>query len=290
MPDPLKVLSILRRATSAFRSTPGRSGSVVRLDSAEEVVVVGDLHGHLHVFADVLKDAALDRHPGRHLVVQELVHDTRTDPDGDDGDLSHRLIDVVCALKCQHPGRVHYLPGNHELSELTGRSIGKNGVPLNALFRKGVQTTYGDHAEAIVAAYDGLFRSLPLAARTPNGVFLCHTIPDARYLDEFDPTILDSDDWPGESLMRGGSVYAMTWGRDTTIETADRFAQIVGADLFVCGHQPCDEGAERANDRVLILDGTDPAPAWCLFPARGPITIDDLEAGVRPPRPLSTPT
>jgi hypothetical protein len=176
---------------------------------------------------------------------------------------------------------VHYLPGNHELSELTGRSIAKNGVPLNALFRKGIATSYGDMAGAIREAYDDLFRALPLAVKTPNRVFLCHTIPDARYLEEFDVGVLTAENWPPEALMRGGAVYGMTWGRDTAIETSERFAQIVDADLFVCGHQPCDEGFRKANDRLLILDGTDPLPVYCLFHAHGPITMDDLIAGVR---------
>jgi Calcineurin-like phosphoesterase len=282
MPDPIKILATVRRAAELARATPGRSGSVVTLgESATDVLVVGDLHGHIHNFAAALKVAALATNPGRHFVVQELVHDPRTDPDGSEGDLSHRLVDVVCALKCQYPDRVHYLPGNHELSELTGRSIAKKGVPLNSLFRLGLENSYGAMAGAIREAYDVLFRSLPLAIRTPNRVFVCHTIPEARQMDTFDPSVLAADEWTPESLVRGGSVYAMTWGRDTSIEAADRFAQIVDADLFVCGHQPCDEGFKRANDRLVILDGTDPIGAYCLFPARGPIGIDDLLADVK---------
>ncbi|MDB5348995.1 MAG: hypothetical protein JWN86_242 [Planctomycetota bacterium] len=282
MPDPQKILATIRRATDLSRATPGRVGAVVHLGGeVEDVVVMGDLHGHIHNFAGLMTVAALGKHPTRHLVVQELVHDPRTDPDGEAGDLSHRLVDLVCALKCQFPDRVHYLPGNHELSELTGRSIAKNGVPLNALFRKGIETTYGTMAGPIRAAYDELFRALPLAVKTVNRIFLCHTIPDAQFLDTFDVSVLTAEDWPLESLERGSAVYAMTWGRDTAIETAERFAELVDADLFICGHQPCDEGFRRANDRLLILDGTDPLPVYCRFPARGPVTMDALVAGVK---------
>src|SRR6266581_2676323 len=108
MLDPQKILSTIQRATTLFRATPGRSGSVVRLDAANEVLVVGDLHGHIHTFAQVLKEASLIKNPGRHLVLQELVHDPRIDPD-EGGDLSHRLVDVVCALKCEYPDRVHLI-------------------------------------------------------------------------------------------------------------------------------------------------------------------------------------
>ncbi len=43
-------------------------------------------------------------------------------------------------------------------------------------------------------------------------------------------------------MKRRGTIYALTWGRDTAPETADRFAAMVDADFFVTGHQPCDAG------------------------------------------------
>jgi len=281
MPDPHKVLATLQRALDLFRRTPGRRGSVVHLDNAEEVMVVGDLHGNVGTFAQVLKLAKLESHSGRHLVLQELVHDPRADPDDEVGDLSHRLVDVVCALKCQFPTRVHYLPGNHELSEVTRRSIAKNRVALNALFLKGIETDYGPAAGVIHAAYQSLFAALPLAARTPNRVLIVHTIPEGRDLDAFDPAIFEAETWPPESMMRGGSVYGLTWGRDSTPETADRFAAIVDADFFVTGHQPADEGFRVANHRQLIVDGTPPRPGLVVFDAKAPMSMEMLRAGVK---------
>src|SRR5947209_20452139 len=140
MPEPEKILLTIERATDLFRASPARTGSVLRLDGAGGVMVVGDLHGNVTTFGQVLKVAALDKNPRRHLVLQELVHDPRAE-ELPDGDRSHRLVDLVCALKCQFPDRVHLILGNHELSELTKRSISKNGVMLNALFRDGVEAS-----------------------------------------------------------------------------------------------------------------------------------------------------
>jgi hypothetical protein len=126
MPDPQKILATVRKATELMRSTPGRSGSVIAIDDADEVMVVGDLHGNLPAFRQALTIAALDRHPRRHLVLQELVHEINKNDD-DRPDRSHRLVDLVSALKCQYPQRVHLILGNHELSELTGRIIGNAG-------------------------------------------------------------------------------------------------------------------------------------------------------------------
>lgn len=282
MPDPAKLLFTVRRALELFRATPGRAGGVVTLgESASEVLVVGDLHGNLPAFRKLLDVAALQRNPSRHLVLQELIHGPYRYPD-DGGDRSHQLLDLVCALKCQCPERVHLILGNHELSELTGRSIGKNGIALNALFRQGIDTAYGDRSEEVYQLYLALFAGLPLAVRTPNRVFLCHTIPDPIYLDDLDLEVLKADTWTPEAMKRGGTVYAMTWGRNTEPETLDRFAAMVDADLFVTGHQPCETGVQQPNPRQIIIDGTPPCPTYCLFPARGPVTIEQLLEGARP--------
>jgi hypothetical protein len=281
MPDPQKVLATIQRATTLFRCTPGRKGGVVTLDaSVQDVMVVGDLHGNIPAFRHILLAADLAKKPCRHLVLQELVHGSRLYPD-DQGDKSHQLVDLVSALKCQFPGRVHLILGNHELSEVTNRPIAKAGQALNALFRQGIDTAYGSSGEAIYAAYLELFKALPLAVRLPNRVFLCHTIPDPIDLDLFDPTILDADTWPAEAMARHGSVYAMTWGRCTDAENIDRFARVVDADYFITGHQPCDDGFRQANHRQIIIDGTDPYPAYCLFPAKSAPTIESLLECVR---------
>ncbi len=280
MPDPRKILFTLRKATELMRQTPGRSGGVVKLDSAEDVLVVGDLHGNLPAFRRALDLAALDRFPARHLVLQELIHGPQQYP-GEAGDRSHQLVDLTAALKCQYPDRVHIILGNHELSEITDRIIGKDGEALNAKFRKGIITAYGTAANEIVTAYKTLFRALPLAVRTPNRVFICHTLPEARDLDTLDLEILKANVWPDEAMKRRGSIYAMTWGRDESPETADRFATMVDADLFVTGHQPCDEGFRQANHRQIIIDATPPAPTCCLFSCTRPLTVEDLLGGVR---------
>src|SRR4051794_1022075 len=207
MPDPEKILATVRRATTLFRATPGRSGGVITLDGAvvDDVMVVGDLHGNIPAFRQALQAAALDKHPARALVLQELIHGPRMYPD-DRGDKSHQLVDLVCALKCQYPERVHLILGNHELSELTGRPIGKNGVMLNDTFRQGIETSYSPHAGEIYRSYQDLFAALPLAVRTPNRVFLCHTIPDPIPIDRLDMDVYEDDEWPEAGMRRGGTV------------------------------------------------------------------------------------
>jgi hypothetical protein len=280
MPDPRKRLTTIRRATELMRATPGRSGGIIVPERAEEILVVGDLHGNVQAFKQVLVLAALDRNPRRHLVLQELIHG-KIEYHNDGGDCSHQLVDLFSALKCQYPDRVHLILGNHELAELTGRIIGKDGKALNLMFRMGISTAYGSSAAEIYEAYKGLFAALPLAIRTANRVFVCHTLPDEDDLDNLDLDLLKADIWPAEAMQRHGTIYALTWGRDTDPRVADRFAAMVDADWFICGHQPCDEGFRQANHRQIIIDGTNPCPAYCLFPTTAPTTIEELLKCVR---------
>jgi hypothetical protein len=273
MPDPDRLLHTLRRATDACRATPGRTGRVVSLSDAADVLVGGDLHGHLGNFQALLKKADLAHHPRRHLVLQEVVHGPHQYPRG--GDKSHQLLDLVAALKCQYPGRVHFLPGNHELAQATGRSIAKGDTDYNELFVQGVRTAYGGRADEVYAAYLDLIAAAPLAVRTANRVFVSHSLPSALRMDNFRLDDLLRETRP-EDLDNHGAAYALVWGRDTRPATVAAFLAKVDADLLVSGHIPCDTGFVAPNDRQLILDSMTSPAGYCLFPADRPLTHADL--------------
>ena len=279
MPDPERLLTTLRRATLACRDTPGRRGRTVRLDAADEVLVGGDLHGHVGNFRGLLLRADLGRNPRRHLVLQELIHGPFRYPDG--SDKSHQLVDLLAALKCQYPRQVHYLPGNHELAQQTGRVIGKGDEVLNQLFREGVTAAYGAHAGAIYDAYLALFAAAPLAVRAPNRLLISHSLPSEKWLSTFDPAALERDAHDPADLEPGGSVFALAWGRDTAAAHVAAFLAKVDADWLVTGHVPCDTGWEAPNERQIILDCMGSPAGYGLFPADRPLTRDELVGCVR---------
>jgi hypothetical protein len=275
MPDPDRLLATLRQAARAYRDTPGRRGRRIDLADADEVLVAGDLHGHLENFRRLLARADLGKHPRRHLVLQELIHGPFEYPQG--GDKSHQLFDVVAALKCQYPRQVHLLPGNHELAQWTDRHIEKNDRSLNGLFLQGVEAAYGRRASEVDAAYRALFAALPLAVHPPNRFFISHSLPSARRMAEFDPAVLEREELDRRELLPGGSVFALLWGRDTSPANVEAFLHKVDADLLVSGHIPCEErGYATPNDRQLILDCLGTPAAYCLFPTDRALTLKDL--------------
>jgi len=275
MPDPTRLLKTLAQAIAAFRTAPGRQGRVVALTDASDVFVVGDLHGHLGNFQSALKLADLASHPRRRLVLQEVIHGPNRYPDG--GDKSHQLLDLVAALKCQYPDQVHFLPGNHELSQATGRSVAKDDTDFNQIFVAGIRSAYAEHADTVYAAYLELIAAAPLVVRTPNRVFVSHSLPSALKLPRFRYDDLLRETEPAD-LESTGSAYAISWGRDTRLEHVASFLALVDADLLVTGHIPCENGVWSPNDRQIVLDAMQSPGGYCLFPADRSLTHGELLA------------
>jgi hypothetical protein len=275
MPAPDRMLTYLRQALTLVRATPGRRGHVVELPPCADVLVVGDLHGHVGNFQSVLKTADLANHPGRHFVMQEVIHGKFRYPTG--GDKSHQLVDLFAALKCQFPKQVHMIPGNHEMAQWTGRKVLKADEDLNDLFEQGVNSAYGAAAgPEIYKAYLELFKALPVAIYAPNRVLVSHSLPAARVLPAFDPARLEADEHGEADWQPGGSVHSLLWGRDTSAANAAEFLRRMDADLLVSGHIACENGFDVPNDRQVIIDCAESPGGYVLFPADRPLTHAEL--------------
>ena len=280
MPAPDRMLTHLRQAVALVRATPGKKGHTVALDDCADVLVAGDLHGHIPHFQSLLKYADLANNPKRHFVMQEVIHGKFRYPHG--GDKSHQLVDLFAALKCQYPRQVHYLPGNHELAQWTNRPVLKSDENQNALFREGVNEAYGPKfGPQVYDAYLELFQALPVALRAPNGVLVSHSLPTARALALFEPARLERDTYDADDLQPGGSVHSLLWGRDTSADAVANYLRKMGCDLLVSGHIACDQGFLVPNDRQVILDCAEHPGGFVLFPADKPLTHQELVACVR---------
>lgn len=277
-----QVIHTYERAAAANLATPGREGNVVHLtpDLGDEVMITADLHGHRRNFNQIKRVAALDEHPRRHLILQEVCHGGPTYP-ANGGCMSHTMLEDVAKLKAKYPERVHFLLSNHELAELTDYPILKSKKMLNLSFRLGLQEMYGPAAEKVRQAYAEFIRSCPLAVRLDNRVFICHTLPEEVDRLGFDAGIfqreLDADDY-----REHGDVFNLVWGRDYRPENAAAFAKLVDADVLIHGHDPCPSGFRAPNEQQLILDCCGDHAAYAILPINGRLTHQEVVSRVRP--------
>jgi hypothetical protein len=289
------ILATFDRAAERNRRTPGRQGSTVFLDCtphvprevtptlpsaglADEVMLTGDVHGHRRNFNLIRRLAALEENPRRHLVLQEVCHGGPAYDAG--GCMSHAILEDVAALMIEHPGRVHFILGNHELAELSDYPIQKNRQLLNLQFRLGLRQMYGPAGEEVREAYVRFLWSCPLAIRLPRGVFIAHSLPDGVDRRDFDPSVLLRELRP-EDCAEGADVFRLLWGRDYRRENARAFAERIGARILITGHEPCDEGFIAPNDRQIILDCCGDKAAYVLLPVGVAISQAEMIGRIR---------
>jgi hypothetical protein len=274
------VIATYKEAAEANLKTPGREGNVVVLgaESADEVMITGDLHGHRRNFNAIRKVANLDRKPRRHLILQEVCHGGPTYPTNG-GCMSHSLLEDVAKLKVQYPDRVHFLLGNHELAELTDYPIQKNKQMLNLLFRLGLQEMYGPATEKVREAYFPFIRTCPLAVRLGK-VFISHSLPESVDSRRFDQAVFHRE-LQSEDFLERTPVFDLVWGRDYRQENAKAFAQLVRADVLINGHEPCSEGKQTPNDFQIILDCCGDKACYVLLPTEEELTQSEIVSRIR---------
>lgn len=247
--DPAAVADAFRVAADANLHGPSRRGSVDHLPDHGRLIVTGDLHDHALNFRRILKLAALDADPDRHLILQELIHgESRVN----DADLSIRMLARGAELKQRYPGQVTVLLSNHELAQANGEQIMKDGQSVTDAFTRGIEYLYGAAADDVWDAAHRYIRSLPLAARGPHGVMISHSLPAPRAIERFDKAVLDRP-LTEQDLSPRGAAYDMVWGRHQNRKITHELAEAWGVGAFVLGHQPPEMGFDTLTDHVLLI-------------------------------------
>jgi len=239
----------LRRAAALNVSDDRRRGNVLHVD-AGELIVTGDLHGRREALNKIAAYADVGASPSRLLVLQEIVHgplDARTGRD--------RSIEVLLRavrLKLDHPHEVLFVLGNHDVAEVTGSEITRDGQPSCRTFREGVRFAFGADAEEVIDALGTFLLSLPLTIRCANGVWVSHSLPGPDADLDACMDVLGRP-YRQQDFRRGGGVYEWTWGRRHTPETVDALARRLEAAFFVIGHLHVPEGLAWVSPRAVSL-------------------------------------
>lgn len=272
-----QACGILYDAVSAIEGDPNREGSLLRFGGAGQLVMTGDLHGNVANFEKLRRFCALERSPGRFVILHELIHG---EVGGEDGlDLSIDLLLRAAAWKCEFPDNVFFLQSNHELAQLRNQEITKAGRSVLYDFEQGVRARFGDGAAAVLDAVSAYIAALPLAARTANGVFACHSLPDPLLIPHFDVGVFERR--PTEAdLSPGGPAYALVWGRFHSAQSVEVLAARLGVEHFIVGHTPQEFGY-RVVGRMIILSSEHNHGVFLPIDLSRRYTTQELEAAIR---------
>lgn len=260
---------IFRRGAEANRSAACRVGSTDVIAPPGTLLATGDLHDnplHLQRLMDLAGfegHARPDHRPGDvesawaspvHLVLHEVIHSDRL---MNGMDFSYRALARVAALKADHPEEVHTLLANHELAQIVGAGIVKNGVRVVEAFDAGVAYVFGEEAPRVTAAIAEFVRSMALALRchTPRGDILCaHSLPGIGMMQRFDPAVLQRPLTDDDYAPRQGSAHLMVWGRGYDAEQLEDLVERWGVDTFILGHEHVAGGVEFREPNAVVIN------------------------------------
>jgi len=247
---PPTIIDLLIQGTKANNTDPFRIGNLLQLPESGTVIVTGDLHGHRRNFERIVAYADLANHPDRHVVLHEIIHGGPEDMHG--GCLSYKLLFDVIRYKLAFPDRVHTIMGNHDTAFINNSEVMKNGKEMNRAMRAALEREYHQAGDDIILAIRQFLFSQPLAVKCPNRIWISHSLPADRWVDKFDPEIINKP-LKISDIVRPGSAYLLTWGRKHSQALLDKMAQIFDVDIFILGHQPQPEGWARTGRNLLIL-------------------------------------
>ncbi len=255
-----EVARVFDDACAANRDANCRDGSIDRIGANGLLLATGDLHDNPVHFARVVALAGLpgtdDRDP-HHVTLHEVIH---ADQLVGGVDLSHRALLRVAALKVKDPEEVHTLLANHELSQIVGAGIVKDGVRVAETFNDGVDYVFSDDAPMVIEAIARFVRSMPLALYAEQakghagGVLCAHSLPGPEMMDRFDPGVLERDLTEDDYIPRRGSAHLMVWGRRHTPEQLAELAERWSVELFVLGHEHAETGWRLLEPNAIVLN------------------------------------
>jgi hypothetical protein len=247
---PQTIVDLLNKGIEACNADKFRRGNLIHLPADGSLVITGDIHGHRRNFERIVAFADLANNPNRHIVLQEIIHGGPEDSQG--GCLSYKLLLDAVRYKLDFPDRVHIIMGNHDTACINSSEVMKDGREMNRAMRLAMDREFEQAGADVGLAIRQFLFSQPLAIRCDNRIWVSHSLPGDRYIDKFDPKILDRQ-LKINDVVRPGSAYLLTWGRKHSRQLLDKMAKLFDVDIFILGHQPQEQGWSRVGDNLIII-------------------------------------
>jgi hypothetical protein len=233
---------------------------IVDLPTSGTIFVATDLQGNARDFdrvAELFEARHAERGDAHLLVTGDLVHGPEYTREQWPPHLGTYYVGDSCgvleraeALQRRHPGRVHYLLGNHEHAHVGGPVVGKFFPDEAARLEQLLGASRTERVRT-------WFRSWPLVAVAPSaGLCFLHAAPGVPVTGrgELEALPLEGVDDPAVAHL----LVALLWSRGTTAARARSFLRALGPDLTaaVHGHDVVREGFAVEHGACLCLSSS----------------------------------
>lgn len=256
------VIWTLEEAARASVEASCRKGALDIVHAPGRLIATGDLHDNPTALARLIEVAGLTEdspqnapdQPPVHITLHEIIHSDRLI---NGMDFSYRALVRVADLKRRFPERVHVLLGNHELSQVVGAGIVKDGIKVVEAFDAGVEYVFGADTPRVNEAIKKFVRAMPLGLRcvTPSGDILCaHSVPAPAMMQRFDTTVLTRELTDADYEPRKGAAHLMVWGRQYDAEQLEDLVERWGVSMFILGHEKAENGVKFVPPCAIVLN------------------------------------
>lgn len=247
---PQTTIDLLNKGTESNGADKFRRGNLINLPADGNLIITGDLHGHRRNFDRAVTFANLAKNPDRHIIFQEIIHGGPEDSHG--GCISYKLLFDVIRYKLSFPEQVHIIMGNHDTAFINDSEVMKDGKEMNRAMRSALKREFKKTGTDVIMAIRQYLFSQPLAVRCENRIWISHSLPADRLVNKFDPKIMDRQ-LKDDDLIKPGSAYLLTWGRNMSQSLLDKMAEMFDVDIFILGHQPQEKGWSQAGKNLIII-------------------------------------
>ncbi|HPD47388.1 MAG TPA: metallophosphoesterase [Anaerohalosphaeraceae bacterium] len=280
------MIELCRQGIDANLCTPLRDGNVICLPDRGRAIITGDLHGHRRNFEKVVALADLEYHPDTYVIFQEILHGGPEDEEG--GCLSFQLWADVLRYQLQFPQQVFLVMGNHDTAIIVDNDVMKAGKGMNAALKAAMRRVFREDYDVAIRALRAYLLSQPIAVRCPNRIWMSHSLPEERFVDNFDITVFDRQLLSGD-MLRPEPLYKLTWGRRQSLAAIDKMAELLDVDHFIVGHQPQEQGWCAVGQRMIILASDHSHGCIITFDLDRSYTHDELVAQIVPLASIAAP-
>lgn len=235
---------------------------VVTLPSTGRLIVGTDLQGNVGDFdaiERVFEEAVRDAGDAVLVLTGDLVHGPEipsTDWPEHLGSYYHgdsaTVLRRAYALAQRHPGKVHYLLGNHEHSHVGGPVVSKF-FPNEA---ERLEELLGPHDAVRMCDW---IRTWPLVAFAPAaGLVMLHAAPHAQIdsAEELESLPLDEEPNGAPAELDARTILlSLLWARTTSEERARSFLRAIGPEMRVAvyGHDVARGGYAIDTEPLLCV-------------------------------------